>query len=108
MSKKPRLNITEFQFLGDHALVRSIKKEELVSEKSKMGLIRPDQYDAQPEYGIIVAIGPGRITDTGEIIPTKVKVGDTVFFGMYSSVKTRFDGEDYYIIREEDIMAFHS
>ena len=66
-------------------------------------VLSPQQYEDKPEWGEIISCGEGRIFDNGTIIPLKVKRGDKVLFQKYSAQKFRHQGEDYLIIREEDI-----
>ena len=94
-----KLNLTKAKFLYDHLLVKAI------TEGGVDGLVKPEQYEDKPEFGEVVAVGGGRLMEDGTVVPLKIKVGDTVFFGKYSTEKTRHLGEDYYIIREEDVKA---
>lgn len=102
MSKKakPNLDIEKFNILYDNVFVRGIEIEE------RDGIVKPAQYDDKPEIGEVVRVGEGRIFDNGTIVPLKVKVGDTVYFNKYSTVKFNFDGKDYYVVREEDIVGY--
>lgn len=92
-------SLSKFNFLHDHVLVKAKK------EDSSTGLIKPDQYEDKSELGEVVAVGKGRILENGKIVPMTVKPGDTILFGKYSTEKIRFGGEDYLILREEDIIA---
>lgn len=98
MSKK--FKITDFTILYDNVLVKGIEIEE------RDGIIKPAQYDDKPELGKVIAVGNGRIFDTGAVVPLQVQVDDTVYFNKYSHIKFNFDGEDYYVVREEDIVGF--
>lgn len=69
------------------------------------GLARPEQYDDKPEFGEVVKVGTGRLLDDGTIVPLKMKPGDIIYFGKYSSIAVRSDGVDYLIIRDDDVMA---
>ena len=85
------LDLTKFKILRDHLIVKALK------EKGVKGLDKPDNIDEKPEFGEVVSV-----SDTaGET----VKVGDTIYFSKYSSEKTRNAGEDYYIIRIEDVIG---
>lgn len=92
-------DLSEFTFLGDQVLVRAIREETV------NGLIKPEQYDDTPEFGEVVKVGPGKMLDNGQLVPSGLEVGDKIFFGKYSSVKTRSAGKDWFIIRSEDVMA---
>lgn len=98
--KKLQFDLKQFTFIHDFILVRSIREEELAN-----GLVKPQQYDEKPEFGEVIAVGDGRLLDDGVVVPPKVKVGDTIFYGKYSSEQTRSLSEDYFIIRDEDIRA---
>ena len=74
-------------------------------EKVQGGIIIPDTAKEKPQKGEIVAVGPGKASDTGEIIPMSVKVKDTVLYGKYSGTEVTIDNEDYLIVRESDILA---
>lgn len=96
-----QFNLKKFKFVHDFILVQAIREE----EAGEMGLVKPEQYDEKPEFGIVVSVGEGRLLDTGVIVPPKVSVGDTIFFGKYSSEQTRNLSKDFFIIRDEDIRA---
>lgn len=74
-------------------------------EKMQGGIIIPDTAKEKPQKGEIVAVGPGKISDTGEIIPMSVKVKDNVLYGKYSGTEVTIDNEEYLIVRESDILA---
>jgi len=92
-----KTDITQYELFYDNVLLKAVEIE------SVEGLVKPDQYEDKPEFGVVIAVGEGRLMDSGTIVPMKVKVGDTVLFGMYSTEKIRNEGIDYYIIREVDI-----
>lgn len=101
MSKKqPKLDIASFNVLYDNVFVKGIEIEE------RDGIIKPHQYDDKPELGTVIKVGTGRLLDSGSSVPLVVMVGDTVYFNKYSTVKFNFDGEDYFVVREEDIVGF--
>lgn len=93
-------DLSKFTFLNDNVLVKAIREKENVH-----GLVDLQQRDDKPEFGTVVAVGPGRILDSGELVPPGVKIGDVIFFGKYSTEETRSLSEDYYIIRAEDVKA---
>ena len=89
--------------LGERILV---KPEEESMEKSPSGIIIPDTARKEkPERGEVVAVGEGRRTDKGEVIPPRVKVGDIVMFSKYGFDEVTIDEEDYYIVTEANILA---
>jgi len=74
-------------------------------EEVQGGIIIPDTAKEKPQKGEVKAIGPGRVSDTGNKIPMHVKVGDTVLYGKYSGTEVTVDGEEVLILRESDILA---
>lgn len=99
MSKKP-FNLKDFNVLYDYVFVKPIEIEE------RDGIITPAQYDDKPELGTVIKVGQGRIFDNGTIVPLIVKEGNIIYFNKYSTVKFNFDGEDYYVLREHDIVGY--
>jgi len=87
--------------LHDRVLVKRTNEE----EKTKGGIIIPDTAKEKPAQGEIIAVGAGRIGDDGKVRPLDVKKGDKVLFGKYAGTEIKLDGEDYLIMREEDIQA---
>jgi chaperonin GroES len=87
--------------LADRVVVKAAEAE----EKTKGGIILPDTAKEKPVEGTIVAAGPGKISDTGEVIKMTVKVGDKVLYGKYSGTDVTIDGEEYLIMRESDVFA---
>jgi chaperonin GroES len=73
--------------------------------KTAGGLIIPDTAKEKPQRGEIVAAGKGRLTDDGKVTPLDVKVGDKVLFGKYSGTELKLNGEEYLMMREEDILG---
>lgn len=87
--------------LQDRVVVRPIEQE----ERTKAGIIIPDTAKEKPQQGEVIAVGPGRKTDDGKVIPVDVKVGDRVLFGKYAGTEVEIDGEKLLIMRESDIYA---
>ena len=87
--------------LHDRVIVRRIAEE----EKSKGGIIIPDTAKEKPQEGKIVAVGKGKMSDEGKLIPVEVKVGDKILFAKYSGSEIKIDGEEHLIMREEDILG---
>lgn len=79
-----------------------VKRLEDAAEKTLGGIIIPDQAKERATIGEVIAVGAGRVTDEGKILPLQVKTGDTVFFGKYSGTDA---GDDLLIIREEEILG---
>ena len=90
--------------LGNRVLIRPFTKEEL-TKKSSFGIILPEaEAKAKSEQGLVVAVGPGEYKE-GELVPVSVKVGDKVAFSKYGFDDIYIEGEEYYLIKEENILA---
>jgi chaperonin GroES len=87
--------------LADRVLVKRLEEEE---EQKIGGIIIPDTAKEKPQEAEIVAVGPGK-TEDGKRIELEVKVGDKVLIGKYSGTEVKIDGEEYLIMREDDILA---
>ena len=87
--------------LGDRLLVERIEAE----EKTAGGIVLPDTAKEKPIQGKVVAVGEGRRSDEGKVIPLQVKKGDTILFGKYAGAEVKIDGEEYLIMREDDVLA---
>jgi chaperonin GroES len=84
---------------------RVVIKPALPDEKVQGGIIIPDTAKEKPQRGEIIAVGPGKVSDSGQKIPMTVKKGDIVLYGKYSGTEVTVDGEDYLVVRESDILA---
>ncbi len=84
---------------------RIVIKPSPAEEKTKGGIILPDTAKEKPVIGEVVAVGPGRKSDDGKIVPMELKVGDKVLYGKYSGTEVTIDGQEYLIMRESDIFA---
>ena len=84
---------------------RVVVKPAPADEKRQGGIIIPDTAKEKPQQGEIVAVGPGKSSDTGDTIKMSVKKGDTVLYGKYSGTEITLDNEEYLIERESDILA---
>ncbi len=87
--------------LYDRVLIKRVE----VEEKTESGIIIPDAAKEKPIQGEVIAVGEGRVSDDGKVIPLKVKVGDRVLFSKYAGTEVKIKGEEYLIMREDDIMA---
>jgi chaperonin GroES len=87
--------------LHDRVIVRRMEEETM----SAGGIVIPDNAAEKPSRGEIVAAGTGKITDSGDVRPLAVKVGDTVLFGKYAGTEVKVDGEELLVMREDDIVA---
>tara|TARA_B100000614_G_scaffold31106_2_gene24056 strand:+ start:3795 stop:4079 length:285 start_codon:yes stop_codon:yes gene_type:complete len=84
---------------------RVVVKPEAAEEKTASGIILPDTAKEKPQKGKVVAVGPGKVSDSGKTIKMNVKKGDTVLYGKYSGTEVTFENEEYLIMRENDIFA---
>ena len=89
------------QPLQDRVLVKTLD----TGETKKGGIIIPDTAKEKPQEAEVIAIGPGRVSDDGKLIPVNVKVGDKILFGKYSGTEVTVDGAEYLFMRESDILA---
>ena len=87
--------------IGDRVVVRPKSAEEM----TKSGIILPDTAKERPQEGEVMAVGTWRIMDDGTVVPLAVKVGDTVLFSKYGGTEIKIGGEEYIILREDDILA---
>ena len=91
----------KLQPLADRVLVKPIEKE----EKTKSGIYIPDTAKEKPQEGKVLAVGPGKMSDEGKLIPMNLKVGDTVIYSKYGGTEIKVDDEELIILRESDILA---
>lgn len=89
------------QPLGDRILVKQLEEEEV----KKGGIIIPDTAKEKSQRGEVKAVGRGKTNEDGKVVPLEVKVGDKVFFSKYGGTEVKVDGEEYIIMREDDILA---
>ncbi len=87
--------------LHDRLIVKAAEKEQV----SAGGIILPDSAQEKPQRGEVLAAGPGKRLDSGTLAPLDVKVGDVVYYGKYSGTEVKVDGEDYVILRADDVLA---
>ncbi len=87
--------------LQDRILIKRLDEDEQV----KGGIIIPDTAKEKPQEAEVVAVGPGKLDDDGKRAPMDVKVGDKVLVGKYSGSDIKIDGEDYVILREDEVLA---
>lgn len=87
--------------LNDRILVKRVEEE----AKTKGGIIIPDTAKEKPAEGKIVAVGNGKLGEDGKRIPLEVKEGDRILFGKYSGTEVKVDGEEYLIMREDDVLG---
>jgi len=87
--------------LQDRILVKRIQEE----ETTKGGIIIPDTAKEKPQQGKVEAVGKGKVLDNGSRVEPDVKVGDTILFGKYAGTEVKLEGEEYLIMREDDILG---
>ncbi len=92
---------TKIQPLSDRVLVEPLKEEEV----KKGGIIIPDTAKEKPTQGIVIAVGTGKLDESGKKIPFNVKKGDKVLMPKYGGTEVKLDDKEYQIIREEDILG---
>ncbi|NHZ85678.1 MAG: co-chaperone GroES [Planctomycetia bacterium] len=84
---------------------RVVVEPKEAEDKTASGIILPDTAQEKPQEATVVAMGPGKASDSGTIVKMTVKVGDKVLYGKYSGTEVTVDGKDYLIMRESDILA---
>src|SRR5215471_10504057 len=87
--------------VGDRVVVRPAAKEEV----TKTGIVIPDTAKEKPQEGTVVAIGSGRLLDNGDRVPVDLREGDRVLFAKYGGTEFKLDGEEYLVLKENDILA---
>ncbi|MDL2275771.1 co-chaperone GroES [Desulfosarcina sp. OttesenSCG-928-G10] len=87
--------------LQDRILVQRVEEE----TKTKGGIIIPDTAKEKPAEGKVVAVGNGKMGDDGKRIALEIKVGDQILFGKYSGTEVKIEGEEYLIMREDDVLG---
>jgi chaperonin GroES len=92
---------TTFTPLHDRILLRRVEEGETI----RGGIIIPDSAKEKPQEGEVIAVGKGKSNDEGKTFPLDVKAGDRVLFGKYSGTEIKIDGEDFLIMREEEVLG---
>ena len=87
--------------LGDRVLIQRVEAE----EKTSGGIVLPDSAKEKPKEGIVIALGPGKLLETGERSTFTVEAGNRVIFSSYAGTEVKWQGEEYLIMSEEDILA---
>ncbi|GGE85624.1 co-chaperone GroES [Priestia taiwanensis] len=87
--------------LGDRVVIELVETE----EKTASGIVLPDSAKEKPQEGKVVAVGTGRVLDSGERVAVEVAVGDRIIFSKYSGTEVKFEGNEYLVLRESDILA---
>jgi chaperonin GroES len=87
--------------LGDRIVIEVVETE----EKTASGIVLPDTAKEKPQEGRVVAVGTGRVLDNGQRVAPEVEVGDRIIFSKYAGTEVKYDGKEYLILRESDILA---
>lgn len=96
---------SKFTPLHDRILVKRTEEQETTN---KFGIIIPDSAKEKPQQGEVISVGKGKSNDEGKVFPLDVKAGDTVLFGKYSGTEIKLDGDDFLIMREEEVLGILS
>ena len=92
---------TTLRPLHDRVLVQRLAEQ----DERHGSLIIPDSAKEKPQEGKVIAVGAGKVTDDGKHLPVAVKAGDRILFGKYSGSEVRLDGQDYLVMKEEDVLG---
>lgn len=87
--------------LGDRVVIELVQSE----EKTASGIVLPDTAKEKPQEGKVVAVGTGRVLENGERVALEVSEGDTIIFSKYAGTEVKYEGTEYLILRESDILA---
>jgi chaperonin GroES len=87
--------------LHDRIIVERLEEETTTAS----GIIIPDSAKEKPMQGNVIAVGKGKVTEDGKVLPLDVKVGDTVLFGKYSGTEVKIEGNEYLMMREDDVLG---
>ncbi len=87
--------------LHDRIIVERLEEETTTAA----GIIIPDSAKEKPQQGKVIAVGKGKVTEDGKVLPLDVKKGDTVLFGKYAGTEVKLDGNEYLMMREDDILG---
>ena len=87
--------------LHDRLIVRRLEE----GEQKVGGIIIPDTAKEKPQQGTVLAVGKGKVSDDGKRVPLDVKAGDRILFGKYAGQEIKLDGEEYFIMKEDDVLA---
>jgi chaperonin GroES len=96
--------MTKFRPVGDRVVVKPSAKEEI----TKSGIVLPDTAKEKPQEGVVIAVGGGRLLENGDRAPIDVREGDRVLFAKYGGTEFKLDGEEYLVLKENDILAIIS
>jgi len=95
---------TNIKPLLDNILVEPLEKE----QKTPSGIVLPDSAKEKPQEGRVIGVGPGRFSESGQMLKPGVRVGETVLYKKWGGNELKIDGKDYLMVKEEDILAIIS
>ena len=87
--------------LHDRIIIKRVEEKESI----KGGIIIPDSAKEKPQEGLVIAVGNGKKTEEGKVIPLDVKAGDRILFGKYSGTEIKLDNQEYLILREDEVLG---
>ncbi|MBM7622173.1 chaperonin GroES [Bacillus tianshenii] len=87
--------------IGDRLVIELVQSE----EKTASGIVLPDSAKEKPQEGKVVAVGTGRVLDSGERVALEVTEGDSIIFSKYAGTEVKFEGKEYLILKEADVLA---
>ena len=93
--------MAKFTPLHDRVLVRRVEE----AETTRGGIIIPDSAKDKPQEGEVISVGKGKISEEGKVRPLDVKEGDRILFGKYAGTEIKIDGEEFLIMREEEVLG---
>jgi chaperonin GroES len=93
--------VAKIRPVGDRVVVKPAAKEEI----TKSGIVIPDTAKEKPQEGTVIAVGSGRLLDNGDRAPIDVREGDRILFAKYGGTEFKLDGEEYLVLKENDILA---
>ncbi|MBM3458009.1 MAG: co-chaperone GroES [Armatimonadetes bacterium] len=87
--------------LSDRVIVKAVDAE----ERTSGGILLPDTAKEKPQQGEVIAVGPGRVLDSGKVVPMDVAVGNKVYYGKYSGTEVKLNGQELVVLRQDDILG---
>jgi chaperonin GroES len=93
--------VAKIRPIGDRVVVKPAAKEEV----TKSGIVIPDTAKEKPQEGTVIAVGNGRLLDNGDRAPIDIREGDRILFAKYGGTEFKLDGEEYLVLKENDILA---
>ncbi len=87
--------------MGDRIIVKASNREAV----TKSGIVLPDTAKEKPQEGEVLAVGPGKVQDSGKRVALEIEVGQRILFAKYAGTEVKLDGEEYLIMRESDVMG---